>query len=557
MRAPLARAAADKHRSRPVASHRAHSSTFNFALTDGHTVVVTRYCDKSPKIPPPSLYYAFLPSSELRTHLAAGCGTGPAGPAYGLRARGTRGQKVSGGTPPLSRPEVSRRGACDLTELCESGAFICASEPLTRDPSRWHLIEENSMICFSRDEAGRPQVTGGAAELYAQCEGDSFASEHGRTGEAGAGSRGSSVHGGRGSAPEGQEADAWSVAERAARAQAELEALGVPAHELIGLGKGRSLSMNDATLAGPRGRSTCGGSCAQLQVGPVAVLSSTASPRTSCTSPDGSRPPVPCGPPVAAWNSISASCSSDDLPACPPPARSHSFSSAPASPTKKHAPAAELEASRLRLPVSTHPVASSAPGSFAERDPKAPSILACAKMVRASGEGEPQLECASRVERASRAGCASQPVESSAEGAPAKGGVDAPAISPSASVRNPFARAHAARIPRGGDSRTPEAGPPAEKAQTPKQCTGAAIQAPEANRLVSVVSLGADSISHYRTAVGENDSTDGWRRRFVLTALSRSCPPSTMPKSQPPPTLDKGRSDGEEGNFEHQREASP
>ena len=33
--------------------------TCNFALTDGDTMVVTRYCDQSPEIPPPSLYYAF------------------------------------------------------------------------------------------------------------------------------------------------------------------------------------------------------------------------------------------------------------------------------------------------------------------------------------------------------------------------------------------------------------------------------------------------------------------------------------------------------------------
>jgi len=33
--------------------------TCNFALTDGDTMVVTRYCDESPNIPPPSLYYAF------------------------------------------------------------------------------------------------------------------------------------------------------------------------------------------------------------------------------------------------------------------------------------------------------------------------------------------------------------------------------------------------------------------------------------------------------------------------------------------------------------------
>jgi glutamine amidotransferase len=34
-------------------------STCNFALTDGETMVVTRYCDYSPTVPPPSLYFAF------------------------------------------------------------------------------------------------------------------------------------------------------------------------------------------------------------------------------------------------------------------------------------------------------------------------------------------------------------------------------------------------------------------------------------------------------------------------------------------------------------------
>jgi hypothetical protein len=34
-------------------------STFNFSVTDGETMVVTRFCDKDPNIPPPSLYFAF------------------------------------------------------------------------------------------------------------------------------------------------------------------------------------------------------------------------------------------------------------------------------------------------------------------------------------------------------------------------------------------------------------------------------------------------------------------------------------------------------------------
>lgn len=96
-------------------------STFNFALTDGHSVVVTRFCDKSPRIPPPSLYYAFLPSTELKEHLASTASDcGNVGPAYGLNA----GRKLAADALPCSR-----RGKCELIEECESGAFICASEP--------------------------------------------------------------------------------------------------------------------------------------------------------------------------------------------------------------------------------------------------------------------------------------------------------------------------------------------------------------------------------------------------------------------------------------------
>jgi glutamine amidotransferase len=40
-------------------------STCNFSLTDGNTMVATRFCDKSPDIPPPSLYFAFGTAQHL------------------------------------------------------------------------------------------------------------------------------------------------------------------------------------------------------------------------------------------------------------------------------------------------------------------------------------------------------------------------------------------------------------------------------------------------------------------------------------------------------------
>ncbi|KAL7565705.1 hypothetical protein ACA910_005401 [Epithemia clementina (nom. ined.)] len=40
-------------------------STMNFSLTDGTTAVVTRFCDKSPDVLPPSLYFAYGNANEL------------------------------------------------------------------------------------------------------------------------------------------------------------------------------------------------------------------------------------------------------------------------------------------------------------------------------------------------------------------------------------------------------------------------------------------------------------------------------------------------------------
>ena len=40
-------------------------NTCNFSFTDGESMVVTRYCNKSPEIPAPSLYFAFGHSNAL------------------------------------------------------------------------------------------------------------------------------------------------------------------------------------------------------------------------------------------------------------------------------------------------------------------------------------------------------------------------------------------------------------------------------------------------------------------------------------------------------------
>ena len=120
-------------------------STCNFALTDGESVVITRYCDKSPKIPPPSLYYAFRNASDLRAALNADAAAAASSsrPAYG----------VEGAAPapaPASCPGCPVRGAPGpAQEKGHAGtAFLCASEPLDAS-GNWTLVEENCILSFS------------------------------------------------------------------------------------------------------------------------------------------------------------------------------------------------------------------------------------------------------------------------------------------------------------------------------------------------------------------------------------------------------------------------
>lgn len=49
-------------------------STLNFSLTDGVTMVTSRFCDRHPEIPAPSLYFAFDFADRLRDGITRGVG---------------------------------------------------------------------------------------------------------------------------------------------------------------------------------------------------------------------------------------------------------------------------------------------------------------------------------------------------------------------------------------------------------------------------------------------------------------------------------------------------
>ena len=133
-------------------------STFNFALTDGHSVVVTRFCDKAPKIPPPSLYYAFLPedapwiASRRRRELfwPTRPGVWHVDEREPTHARcqgrgGPNGQRLS---------QRRRRVGRELRSGC-----VCLRVRTAHQVARAHLAFDRGepMICFSLDDPRAPR----------------------------------------------------------------------------------------------------------------------------------------------------------------------------------------------------------------------------------------------------------------------------------------------------------------------------------------------------------------------------------------------------------------
>ena len=123
-------------------------STCNFALTDGASVVITRYCDKAPLVPPPSLYFTFRAAADLRSSLVEKSDALDNAPAYGVDVEVTKGaphpKSATTAPPPARADDAPAPGA---------GAFMCASEPLDAG-EHWSLVEENTIISFSLPPCG-------------------------------------------------------------------------------------------------------------------------------------------------------------------------------------------------------------------------------------------------------------------------------------------------------------------------------------------------------------------------------------------------------------------
>lgn len=138
-------------------------STLNCALTDGHTVIVTRYCDKAPRVPAPSLYYAFCDEDVMRCQLHSSGGW-YASPIHlrsalcrrvrrvlfltraspGVSAKGPGDGSVQIQRPKAASVEVGTMRCDSGSQKLRRGAFVCSSEPLTLDTEQWFFIQASA-----------------------------------------------------------------------------------------------------------------------------------------------------------------------------------------------------------------------------------------------------------------------------------------------------------------------------------------------------------------------------------------------------------------------------
>ena len=127
-------------------------STLNFCITDGESVVVSRYCDRNPEIPPPSLYFAYGKAAELHKALTHGSVSGENGPGDGSQI-----SKAS--VNEMVREHMSKHQSFLEFEHCvndweemdpSDNAFCVASDPLTYCNQLWHPVPSNSLMYFQR-----------------------------------------------------------------------------------------------------------------------------------------------------------------------------------------------------------------------------------------------------------------------------------------------------------------------------------------------------------------------------------------------------------------------
>jgi glutamine amidotransferase len=140
-------------------------STLNFSITDGDTMVVTRYCaDKSETVPPPSLYFAYgetdtlyeeLTNEESVVVMNKSESVADAMGEVHANGNGDGGDVSSSDDEELMEEAVtldhheSKPGTILANVNPTTATFIVTSNPLTRTHT-WHKMPRNSIVWCTR-----------------------------------------------------------------------------------------------------------------------------------------------------------------------------------------------------------------------------------------------------------------------------------------------------------------------------------------------------------------------------------------------------------------------
>ena len=138
----------------------------NFSLTDGETVICSRFCDKYPAVPPPSLYFAYGDAKQMQLELCDEENQTMSDSS--THGSDFSGQSLAGGEETLEvdlgdavEKDLSGQQALPGKLLKEvdpnTSAFIVSSDPLTKTSSQisWHRIAANSILCYTKGSMPR------------------------------------------------------------------------------------------------------------------------------------------------------------------------------------------------------------------------------------------------------------------------------------------------------------------------------------------------------------------------------------------------------------------
>ena len=137
-------------------------TSLNFAISDGETCVATRFCDRWPQIPPPSLYFALPAHEELLADLDGGGGGEAAGGDAAAAADDAAASPLAHDEATAHERDSDRWArmehflAAVAVESAPSRSLLVASEPATTAGNvKWLNVAANSMLTYTRGRLPR------------------------------------------------------------------------------------------------------------------------------------------------------------------------------------------------------------------------------------------------------------------------------------------------------------------------------------------------------------------------------------------------------------------